>query len=141
MARGSAILALAAAIVAGADLVHKAISHADRGAGVAVHPRSALYLIGLTAASALWAVAVVLTRSPSIAAAGGVLAGGAVGNLVSLALWPSVPGVPNPLVAGGVAFNLADLAVAAGLMLVIATTAVFATHNRERLHEPVRLRG
>jgi lipoprotein signal peptidase len=139
MARPPTVLAVTAAVVAGVDLVHKAFELADPGGAVVLHPRSALYALGVGAVSALWAAAILLTRSPSIALAGGVFLGGAAGNVASLALWPSVDGVPNPLLAGNVAFNVADVAVTLGLVLVLAATARFAVRNRGRLHEPVRL--
>lgn len=141
MARSFAALALTATAVAGADLIHKAAAVAERDGAVFAHPRSALYALGVAVLSTVWVGAILLTRSASIALAGGVLAGGAAGNVVSLVLWPSVLGVPNPLIAGGFAFNLADLAVGAGAVLLLATTAAFAAHNRERLREPVRLRA
>jgi lipoprotein signal peptidase len=141
MARRFAVLLLAAGVVAGLDLTHKAIAVSERDGAVFAHPRSGLYVLVVAAASAAWVGAILLTGSLSIALSGGVLAGGAAGNVLSLALWPSVAGVPNPLIAGGVAFNVADLAVAAGVVLLIATTAAFAARNRERLREPVRLRS
>jgi lipoprotein signal peptidase len=140
MARSGTLLVLAAAGVAVADLVHKALVLSS-GSSTAAHPRSALYVIGIALAATLWAGAIVLTRSTSIALAGGILAGGAAGNLVSLALWPSVDGVPNPLLAGDVAFNFADLAVAVGMVLLPAAVVVFALRNRERLNDSVRLRS
>ena len=140
MARSGIVLVLTATLVAGVDLAHKAASITDRGAGVLAHDRSALYVVGVAVAATAWAWAIALTRSVSIALGGGVLAGGAVGNLASLALWPSLAGVPNPLVAGDVAFNVADVAVAAGLVLVLAATGMHAARNRERLREPVRFR-
>jgi lipoprotein signal peptidase len=141
MARSLAVLAVTAAVVASADLAHKATVVAERGGAVLAHERSLLYVVGVAVASLLWASAIALTRSASIAFGGGVLAGGAASNLASLALWPSVPGVPNPLVADGYAFNVADLAVAAGLLVVVAATAAFAARNRGRLGEPVRIRA
>jgi lipoprotein signal peptidase len=140
MARNLAVLSLVGGLVAGADLAHKAVAVADRDGALFAHPRTALYVLGVAVVSALWVGAILLTRSTSIAAAGGVLAGGAFGNVASLALWPSVSGVPNPLLAGDVAFNVADVSVAVGVVLIVLATAVFATQNRERLREPVRLR-
>jgi lipoprotein signal peptidase len=140
MARSGAVLAVTAALVAGADLVHKAVALADPESAVVLHPRSALYAVGVAAVSALWAAAILLTRSASVALGGGIFFGGAAGNVASLALWPGVEGVPNPLVARDVAFNLADLAVALGLVLVLVSAVVFAAQNRTRLGEPVRLR-
>ena len=127
--------------MAGADLAHKAIAVSEVDGALYAHPRSALYAVGVAALSAVWIGAILLTSSTSIALAGGVLAGGAAGNVVSLGLWPSVPGVPNPLVGGGYAFNFADLAVGTGAVLLLMATAVFAVRNRERLREPVRFRA
>ena len=139
MWRSAVWLFVTALVVAGVDLAHKALALADPAEAVVLHPRSASYAIGVVTLSAVWAAAILLTRSASIALAGGVFLGGAAGNVASLALWPGVDGVPNPLVAGDVAFNLADLAVALGLVLVLVTAAVFAVRNRARLGEPVRL--
>ncbi len=141
MARSGIALALTATLIAGADLAYKAVAIADRGEAVVAHDRSAFYVVGVAIAATAWAGAIALTRSVSIAVGGGVLAGGAVGNLTSLALWPSLVGVPNPLVAGDIAFNVADVAVAAGLVLVLAATCVHAARNRERLRDPVRFRA
>jgi lipoprotein signal peptidase len=139
MARSGALLAVTAALVAGVDLVHKAVALADPGSAVVLHPRSVLYAVGVAAVSALWAAAILLTRSAWIALGGGVSLGGAGGNVASLALWPGVKGVPNPLVAHDIAFNIADLAVVLGLVLVLVSAVVFAAQNRTRLSEPVRL--
>ena len=75
--------------------------------------------------------------SPAIAAAGGVVLGGSLGNVAALGLWPSVDGVPDPLVAGGVAFSLGDVAVGVGLVLVTVAAVRFASENRSRWREPV----
>jgi lipoprotein signal peptidase len=138
MARSALWLVGTAAVVGSVDLVHKAVALAEPGHAVVVHPRSALYAVGVVAISGLWATAILLTRSGSIAFGGGVFVGGAVGNVASLALWPGVEGIPNPLVARDVAFNVADVAVALGLALVLAAAVVFAAQNRTRLGEPVR---
>lgn len=119
------------------DLAHKALSISERGGAVLAHDRSALYVVGVAAASLVWAGAVALTRSGSIAFAGGIVLGGAAGNLVSLALWPSLQGVPDPIVSGSVAFNLADVAVGVGFVLLLPATGLFAYRNRERLLEPI----
>ncbi len=137
MSRTIALLLGAAALVATLDLAHKAFSISEHSGAVLAHDRSALYVAGIAAASLVWAWAVSLTRSRSIAFAGGVVLGGAAGNLVSIALWPSLQGVPNPIAAGGVAFNLADIAVAVGFALLLPATLVFAVQNRNRLFEPV----
>jgi lipoprotein signal peptidase len=131
------LLAGTAGAVAGLDLAHKALSISERGGAVFAHDRSGLYVAGVAAAALAWAGAVARVRSASIAVPGGIVLGGAIGNLVSIALWPSLPGVPDPLVAGGVAFNLADVAVAVGFVLLLPATVVFGVQNRERLFDPV----
>ena len=130
-------MAATAGAVAALDLVQKAFSISERGGAVLVHTRPAPYIAGLAAAALAWAVALARVRSASIAIAGGVVLGGAIGNLASIALWPSLAGVPDPLVAGGVAFNVADVAVAAGFVLLLPATALFGLRNRERLFDPV----
>jgi hypothetical protein len=128
-----ALLLVAVAVVAAAaDLAVKA-----GAATTYFHERSGLYVL-VAACAVPWAALLVATGSRLVAAAGGVLLGGALANVASLALWPA--GVPNPLVAGAYAFNPADVfALAGGLVLVPAAVAVYAARNRERLREPVRL--
>jgi lipoprotein signal peptidase len=130
------LLAGTAGAVAGLDLAQKAFSISERGV-VLVHARPTFYVAGLAVAALVWAGAIVRARSASIAVAGGVVLGGAIGNLASIALWPSLAGVPDPLVAGGVAFNVADVAVAVGFVLLLPATALFALKHHERLFDPV----
>jgi lipoprotein signal peptidase len=132
MARCALALGGTAALLAGVDLVHKASSDA-----ASVHGRSSGYVALVAVLAAMWTTAIVLSRSLSIAVGGGVLAAGAVGNVMSLAF---SPGVPNPLVLGPIAFNLADVFVLAGFVLVAGATLAFAVRNRDRMSEPVRLR-
>jgi lipoprotein signal peptidase len=127
----------AAAVVAAIDLTYKELAVSERGGAVLAHDRSALYVAGLAAATLAWAGAISLVRSTSIALAGGLVLGGAIGNLASFALWPSLPGVPDPLVARGIAFNLADVSALLGLTLLVPAILLFAARNRERLFEPV----
>jgi lipoprotein signal peptidase len=138
MGRSALALAAVAVFVAGADLVHKTVSTAD-GRAVPLHERSAGYALVLAAALA-WAAALLAARSPLLAAAGGVVAGGALGNVLSLALWA---GVPDPLVADGlgVAFNLADVAaLAGGAVLVPLAVLALAVRRRADLRRPVTVR-
>ncbi len=140
MRSASIVLVLTAGLIAAVDLVHKAIAlHGPEP--VVGHERPVGYIAAGATAATIWAIAIVLARSIPIAVAGGIAVGGAVANLTSLALWPSFAGVPDPLVAGRIAFNVADVAVAVGLVLVVATTLVFAVRNRSRLREPVRVRA
>jgi lipoprotein signal peptidase len=120
-----------ATLVASVDLAHKAMA-----GPVFVHERSGLYAVGVGVICVAWAAAVVALRSPSIALSAGPLVGGAAGNGFSLAIWP---GVPNPILVDQVAFNVADLGVALGLVLLVVTTLAFGVRNRARLTEPVRL--
>lgn len=132
MLRASLALAGTMAAVAAIDLLHKATTRADY-----FHARSAAYVVVVLGLAAVWAGAILATGSLSMALGGGVLAGGALGNLVSLALWP---GVPNPIELDPIAFNLADVFVLSGFLFTVAAALVFALRNSERLGEPVRLR-
>jgi hypothetical protein len=136
--RASAIALLgAAALVAAADLAHKALAMRDPAA-VPLHDRSAGYALVLAAALA-WAAALVAVRSPLLAVAGGVVAGGAAGNVLSLALWP---GVPDPLVSDGLglAFNLADVAALAGGLALVPLAVLALMARGGDLRRPVGLR-
>ena len=137
MRRALGLLLGAATVVVALDLGQKQLAISERGGAVYVHDRPLRYVVAGAALSLAWAGAVALTRSSSIAVAGGVVFGGAVGNLVSFALWPSLPGVPDPIVAGGLAFSLGDIAVAVGLLLLIPITLAFTRRNRARLFEPI----
>jgi hypothetical protein len=135
--RSLLVIAATGVATAVAALTYTAVALSTADAPVRAHGRSSFYLVGAGAATLAWLGAIVLTRSVSISFAGGVLAGGTAANLASLALWRSIDGVPNPVVAGNVALNAADLAVVTGLVLVLVTTSVFALRNRSRLHERV----
>jgi lipoprotein signal peptidase len=135
--RSLVVLIGAAGVVTAVDLTHKALEISARGGAVVAHERSALYAVGIAAVCVAWAVAVAFLRAPAIGLAAGLLVGGAAGNVLSLALWPSLTGVPNPLVSHGVAFNLADVSAGLGLMLLGPAVLVFAVRNRRRLFEPV----
>lgn len=125
----SVVFCLTAVSFAGLDLAHKA--NVDT---TAVHPRSAVYVAVVLGLAAVWSAAILATRSRLIALAGGVVLGGALGNLVSLALWP---GVPNPIELEPIAFNLADTFVLLGFATTAAAILAFAVRNRERLRAPL----
>ena len=131
----------AATSVAAIDLVHKHLAISERGDTVFLHDRPARYVVAGAALSLAWAGAVALTRSSSIAFPGGVVLGGAAGNLLSFALWPSLPGVPDAIVVGPVAFSVGDVAVVGGLLMLLPAALVFAVRNRARnrarLFEPI----
>jgi lipoprotein signal peptidase len=139
--RSLVVLVGAATVVAAVDLTHKALEISARGGAVVAHERSAVYAVGVAAVCVAWAAAIAMLRAPAIGLAGGLLVGGAAGNALSLALWPSVAGVPNPLVSHGIAFNLADVSAGLGLVLLIPAVLVFGVRHRHRLSEPVRLQS
>jgi lipoprotein signal peptidase len=98
------------------------------------HHRSLVTLLGAgLLASALLAVAPRI-RSFGVVLGAGIAAGGALGTFVSGLAWG---GVPDPLVQGGIAFNLADLAIAFGDALLLVAVLLHAWTNRSRLREPV----
>jgi hypothetical protein len=136
MTRVLALLLGAATVVAALDLAHKAYAISERGGAVLLHDRPAAYVVAGAALSLGWAGAVALTRSSSIALFGGVVLGGAAGNLLSFALWPSLPGVPDPIVAHGLAFSVGDVAVLGGLALLLPAAVAYARRNRGRLVQP-----
>ena len=118
----------AALVVVAATLSNDAFSgHFVRHA----QPAGVLVLGGLVAAALL----VLAPRVPSwtVTVGAGVAAGGAIATLVSGAAWTG--GVPDPIVRGGIAFNLADAAIAVGDVLLIAGTLGHAWVNRGRLRQ------
>jgi lipoprotein signal peptidase len=123
------LFALSAAAFACLDLAHKASAEA-----MYLHQRSAGYVAVVVCLALLWSAAILATRSALLALAGGVVLGGALGNLMSLAFWP---GVPNPIELDSIAFNLADAFVLLGFATTAAATLTFAGRNRERLREPL----
>jgi hypothetical protein len=99
------------------------------------HARSPL---GLARAGTLAAALLVLVpraRSAAMSVFGGVAAGGAAATLIAGVAWRN--GVPNPLVRGGIAFNLADLAIGAGDALLIGAALLLAWRRRTRLFAAV----
>ena len=136
MTRTLGLLLGAATVVAALDLVHKQVVISERGGAVFLHDRSAAYVVAGAALSLGWAGAVALTRSSSIALFGGVVLGGAAGNLLSFALWPSLPGVPDPIVAKGLAFSVGDVAVLGGLIMLVPAVAA-VVRSKGRLFEPI----
>jgi hypothetical protein len=99
------------------------------------HARSPLiYVFGAAVASALIRLAP-RARSLPLALGAGIAAGGALATDVCGVAWRD--GVPNPLVHGEVAFNLADVAIALGVAGVVAAALAEIWRQRGRLHEPV----
>jgi lipoprotein signal peptidase len=98
------------------------------------HHRSPVTLVfaGLLALALL--VLAPRVRSPGIVVGAGIAAGGALATFVSGLAWG---GVPDPLVHGGIAFNLADVAIAGGDALLVVAALLHAWTNRARLSEPI----
>ena len=98
------------------------------------HRRSGEWMIQ---SAVVLGVALLLTRLPSrcLAAGAGLLAAGVLGNLVSARLHGGR--VPNPfvIVGGGldVAFNLADLFVLGGIVLLVVASLRLAVRYRHLL--------
>ena len=99
------------------------------------HPRSPVVLAGALVLAAALLVLAPRAGSRAITIGAGIAAGGALATLVSGLAWRE--GVPNPLVANGIAFNLADLAIAVGDALLISGALVHAFRHRGRLAEPI----
>jgi hypothetical protein len=119
----------AALVVVAATLVHDAIMPSRLS-----HPRPlAVLLAAFVVAAALLTLAP-RVRSLAVALGAGVTAGGALATLVAGLAWSD--GVPNPLVRGGIAVNLADVAIAAGDALLVSAALVHAWTHRARLREP-----
>lgn len=116
-------------VLATIDLVQKAREP------VYGHPRGAGYVL-VAAVLTVFLVALV-PRVPSFALsiAAGVAAAGALGNLLSALIWRG--GVPNPIVAGGLAFNVADVCAVAGAAGLVVGAAIVALRNPSLLREPV----
>lgn len=91
------------------------------------------------AAAALLAVSLLALAprvgSQVVSLGGGIASGGAIATLVCGLAWRG--GVPNPLVAGNIAFNIADAAIGTGVALLIGGALLRALLDRDRLFERV----
>ena len=99
------------------------------------HARSVGALAVMAVLAALVLVVVPRVRSMSVAVGGGVAAGGALAMFVSGLVWHA--GVPDPLVGGDYAFNLADVALVVGDVTLLVAAVAHAWDNRHGLHQPV----
>src|SRR4051794_34542830 len=108
------VLAVAPAL-AGVDLATKALVATEP---IDFDPRSSTW-VALSIAVVCGSVLLALLPSRAVAVASALIAGGALGNLLSAAHHDGR--VPNPFVVsngdGGVAFNLADVLVMTGILL------------------------
>ncbi len=129
-----ALVVVTAAVLAAGDLWVKAVVATPPWD---VHQRSSGWVaLSLLVLVALLALAAVPSRAVAIAA--GVMMGGVIGNLVSARLDGNR--VPNPFLLGdrttGIAFNLADVFVLTGNLLLVVTLIVVTIRNRHRLLPP-----
>lgn len=132
MARAGIALGATAIVFAAVDLAHKTSVGAAN-----LHDRSPGYVALVVGLATAWTAAIVAARSLPLALGGGIVAGGALGNLLSLVIWP---GVPNPIVVEPIAFNLADVFVLVGFILVAVAVLMLAASRPDRLREAVSLR-
>jgi hypothetical protein len=121
--------AVAGAVVA-ATLAHDALVPAPF-----FHPRStALLVVAVVIGAALLALAP-RARSRPLALGAGIAAGGAFATAIAGFAWRS--GVPDPLTGAGVAFNLGDIAIAAGDALMLGTALSRMWTRRATLRAPI----
>ena len=127
-ARRRTAIAVALAVLA-AVVVHDALAPRPFE-----HHRSPVTLLFAGVLATALLVLAPRVHSGGVVLGAGIAAGGALATFVSGLAWG---GVPDPLVRGGIAFNLADVAIAAGDALLLAGALVYAWTNRARLREPV----
>jgi lipoprotein signal peptidase len=123
------LLVAVALVLTAADLGQKA------SAPVYGHPRGLAYVLVASAIAAFLVLFVPRVPSRVLSIAGGVAAAGALGNLVSALAWRG--GIPNPIVIGPVAFNIADLCAVAGAIALVLGTVLFALRNPALLRQPI----
>jgi lipoprotein signal peptidase len=99
------------------------------------HPRSAALSVVAGTLAAMLLVLAPRAGSAAVSLGAGVAAGGALATLLAGLLWSG--GVPNPLVRGGIAFNLADVAIGVGVVVLVAGALLLAWRERAHLGEPV----
>jgi lipoprotein signal peptidase len=116
-------------VLAALDLVQKA------GEPVNGHPRGAGYIVVAAALAALVVAFVPRVPSLPLSLAGGVAAAGALGNAVSALAWRG--GVPNPIVVGPLAFNVADICAVVGAAGLVVGAALFALRHPGLLRQPI----
>ena len=102
-----------------------------------LHERSAAW-VGLSVALVLGCFALACLSTRKLAAMAAVTAGGALGNLISVSREGAVP---NPFLIGGsngIVFNLADVFVTGGLVLLVVALIAASLRNKHRLLPPRR---
>jgi hypothetical protein len=123
------LLIVVASLLTAVDLGQKA------SAPVYCHPRDVGYVLIAAAITVVLVLFVPRVPSRALAVAGGVAAAGAFGNLVSALVWRG--GIPNPIVVGEVAFNVADLCAVSGAIALVLGAVLFAVRNPALLRQPI----
>jgi lipoprotein signal peptidase len=123
------LLIVVALVLSAVDLGQKA------SAPVYGHPRGLVYVVFAGVLTALLVLFVPRVPSRALAVAGGIAAAGAFGNFVSALAWRG--GIPNPIVLGQMAFNVADLCAVSGAVALVIGAALFALRNPALLRQPV----
>ena len=123
------LLIAVALLLTAADLGQKA------SGPVYGHPRGVGYVLVAAAITALLVLFVPRVPSRALAVAGGVAAAGAFGNFVSALAWRG--GIPNPIVVGEIAFNIADLCAATGAIALVVGAVLFAVRHPALLRQPI----
>lgn len=122
--------------IASTDLVVKLVEPTEPGL---YHRRTTFELLVILAISAATIYFVPLARSLPVAVGAGFMVGGGIGNALSIAVFS--PGVPNPFTFSRgdwtIAFNLADLGVAIGFLLMATGIWSLTRERRQELREPV----
>jgi lipoprotein signal peptidase len=118
-----------AVMLAAADLAQKA------SAPVYGHARGIAYVLVAAALTVLLVVFVPRVPSRALAVAGGIAGAGAFGNVASALAWRG--GIPNPIVVGEIAFNVADLCAVTGAVTLVVGCALFALRNPALLRQPI----
>lgn len=93
-----------------------------------------VYVGGVLLAGALLALTP-RVGSRSVSLGSGLAAGGALATVLSGIAWRG--GVPNPLTRGDIAFNVADLAIALGVVLLVGGALAHGWRERDRLFAPI----
>lgn len=123
------LLIAVALLLTAVDLGQKA------SAPVYGHPRGPGYVAIAAVLTVFLAWFVPRVPSRALAVAGGVAAAGAFGNLVSALAWRG--GVPNPIVVGEFAFNVADLCAVGGAIALVVGSVLFGLRHPALLRQPI----
>jgi lipoprotein signal peptidase len=122
-------LVIVALVLTAVDLLQKAREP------VYGHPRGPVYIVVAAVLAGLVTAFVPRVPSRALSLAGGVAVAGALGNLVSALAWRG--GVPNPILVGDIAFNVADVCAVGGSIALVLGAALFALTHPALLRQPI----